>query len=276
MRVRLSTTRRHTFGNSSDFCLRSRILRQYGRLRLRSSIVLCLRYLKYLDSQIPSHDLAQNNLLGLFYKMSDPRPVSCPGCLFTSGTKRCREEEIVLPSPPPFPAPSPTINLVKRLELEDCLLLLAAAILGYVLSNPGEKTRHASFVQPPFNLASSLHQSVQIRFLLYLPGKKSICYRAPSAHLSTSCHHSGCHSYKEKESAAEGILSPLRNQISAKNDWGGVHNLFLSKDHKKILTFCQVIILLYTSSRLTKFSTLLLAPVLASRIYTPPQSLKTY
>ena len=59
--------------------------------------------------------------------------------------------------PPPFPAPSPTINLVKRLELEDCLLLLAAAILGYVLSNPGEKTRHASFVQPPFNLASSLH-----------------------------------------------------------------------------------------------------------------------
>ena len=36
----------------------------------------------------------------LFYMMSDPRPVSCPGCLFTSGTKRCREEEIVLPSPP--------------------------------------------------------------------------------------------------------------------------------------------------------------------------------
>ena len=66
--------------------------------------------------------------------------------------------------------------------------------------------------------------------------------------------------------------SPLRNQISAKKMiGGGVLNLFLSKDHKTTLTFCQVIILLYTSSRLTKSSTLLSAPVLASRIYTSPQ-----
>ena len=51
--------------------------------------------------------------------------------------------------------------------------------------------------------------------------------------------------------------SPLRNKISAKNDGGGVLNLFLSKDHKTTLAFCQVIILLYTSSKLTKSSTLL-------------------
>ena len=70
--------------------------------------------------------------------------------------------------------------------------------------------------------------------------------------------------------------SLLRNQISAKNYWGGVLNLFLSKDHKTTLTYCQVIIVLYTSSRLTKSSTLLSTPVLASRIYTSPQSLKTY
>ena len=55
-----------------------------------------------------------------------------------------------------------------------------------------------------------------------------------------------------------------------KTDSGEVFNLFLSKDHKTTLTFCQVIILLYTSSRLTKSSTLLSAPILASRIYTSP------
>ena len=43
-----------------------------------------------------------------------------------------------------------------------------------------------------------------------------------------------------------------------------VLNLFLSKDHKTTLTFCQVIILLYTSSRLTKSSTLFSTPVSVS------------
>ena len=78
-----------------------------------------------------------------FYRMSDPRPVSC---LLRSGTKRCSGEEIVFffhqTSPPLLP-----INLVKRLELEDCLLLLAAAIPGYVLSNVGENLSH--FFCPP-------------------------------------------------------------------------------------------------------------------------------
>ena len=40
--------------------------------------------------------------------------------------------------------------------------------------------------------------------------------------------------------------SPLRNQISAKKSLGEVLNFFLSEDHKTTLTFCQVIILLYT------------------------------
>ena len=61
-----------------------------------------------------------------------------------------------------------------------------------------------------------------------------------------------------------------KSNISKKMIGGGVLNLFLSKDYKTTLTFCQVIILLYTSSRLTKSSTLLSAPVLASRIYTSP------
>ena len=82
-------------------------------------------------------------VLRAFYKMSDPRPVSC---LLRSGTKRCSGEEIVFffhqTSPPLLP-----INLVKRLELEDCLLLLAAAIPGYVLSNVGENLSH--FFCPP-------------------------------------------------------------------------------------------------------------------------------
>ena len=41
-----------------------------------------------------------------------------------------------------------------------------------------------------------------------------------------------------------------------KADSGEVLNLFLCKDQKTTLTFCQVIILLYTSSRLTESSTL--------------------
>ena len=48
-----------------------------------------------------------------------------------------------------------------------------------------------------------------------------------------------------------------KSNIGKKNDGGGVLNLFLSKDHKTTLAFCQVIILLYTSSKLTKSSTLL-------------------
>ena len=115
----------------------------------RVILILFLCYFMKIQTCISTRLL----FLEAFYKMSDPRPVSC---LLRSGTKRCSGEEIVFffhqTSPPLLP-----INLVKRLELEDCLLLLAAAILGYVLSNPGEKTRHASFVQPPFNLASSLH-----------------------------------------------------------------------------------------------------------------------
>ena len=156
MRVRLSTTRRQTFGNFSDFNFR--LLPTEQNFAPIWALEIALKHcLVSQVFEIPLRYLHMHKIICLAYfiKMSDPRPVSCPGCLFTSGTKRCREEEIVLPTPPPHP--SPTINLVKRLELEDCLLLLAAAILGYVLSNPGEKTRHASFVQPPFNLASSLH-----------------------------------------------------------------------------------------------------------------------
>ena len=67
-----------------------------------------------------------------------------------------------------------------------------------------------------------------------------------------------------------------RNQISAKKWLLREPLLFLTEDNWMTLTFCQVIILLYTSSRLTKSSTLLSAAVLASRIYTSPLSLKTY
>ena len=44
----------------------------------------------------------------------------------------------------------------------------------------------------------------------------------------------------------------LRSEIKyqQKNHWGEVLNFFLSEDHKTTLTFCQVIILLYTSSNL--------------------------
>ena len=58
--------------------------------------------------------------------------------------------------------------------------------------------------------------------------------------------------------------------ISKKMTKKGTSTIFLSKDHKTTLTFCQVITLLYTILRLTKSSTLLSAPVLASRIYTSP------
>ena len=72
-------------------------------------------------------------------------------------------------------------------------------------------------------------------------------------------------------------VSAQKSNISKKMSGGEVLNLFLSKDHGMTLTFCQVIVLLYTRSKLTKSFTLLSAPVLASRIYTPRrQSLKTY
>ena len=41
--------------------------------------------------------------------------------------------------------------------------------------------------------------------------------------------------------------SPLRNQISLKNECGEVLNFFLYNDHKTTLTFCQVIILLFAT-----------------------------
>ena len=45
----------------------------------------------------------------------------------------------------------------------------------------------------------------------------------------------------------EGAHRP-RSEIKyqQKNHWGEVLNFFLSEDHKTTLTFCQVIILLYT------------------------------
>ena len=52
--------------------------------------------------------------------------------------------------------------------------------------------------------------------------------------------------------------------ISKKMTTKGTSTIFLSKDHKTTLTFCQVIILLYTSSRLTESSTLISIPILVS------------
>ena len=91
-------------------------------------------------------------LFGAFYKMSDPRPVSC---LLRSGTKRCSGEEIVFffhHRPPPSLSLLPPINLLKRPELEDCLLLAGGAIPGYVLSNPWEKTFSHFFCPPALQL----------------------------------------------------------------------------------------------------------------------------
>ena len=113
----------------------------------RVILILFLCYFMKIQTCISTRLL----FLEAFYKMSDPRPVSC---LLRSGTKRCSGEEIVFffhqTSPPPtFSA----INLVKRLELEDCLLLLAPApIPGYVLSNPWEKTSSHFFCTPALQL----------------------------------------------------------------------------------------------------------------------------
>ena len=52
--------------------------------------------------------------------------------------------------------------------------------------------------------------------------------------------------------------------VSKKMTTKGTSTIFLSKDHKTTLTFCQVIILLYTSSRLTKSFTLFSTPVSVS------------
>ena len=45
---------------------------------------------------------------------------------------------------------------------------------------------------------------------------------------------------------------PAQIKYQQKNHWGEVLNFFLSEDHKTTLTFCQVIILLYTSSQAHK------------------------
>ena len=60
-----------------------------------------------------------------------------------------------------------------------------------------------------------------------------------------------------------------RNQISAKKWLLSEPLLFLTEDNWMTLTFCQVIILLYTSSRLTKSSTLLSTPVSISTQQVP-------
>ena len=60
-----------------------------------------------------------------------------------------------------------------------------------------------------------------------------------------------------------------RNQISAKKWLLREPLLFLTEDNWMTLTFCQVIILLYTSSRLTKSSTLLSTPVSISTQQVP-------
>ena len=102
MRVRLSTTRRQTFGNSSDFNFR--LLPTEQNFASIWSLEIALKHcLVSQVFEIPLRYLHMHKIICLAYfiKMSDPRPVSCPGCLFTSGTKRCREEEIVPPSPSP-------------------------------------------------------------------------------------------------------------------------------------------------------------------------------
>ena len=57
--------------------------------------------------------------------------------------------------------------------------------------------------------------------------------------------------------------------VSKKMTTKGASTIFLSKDHKTTFTFCQVIILLYTSSRLTNASTLFSSPVSVSTQQVP-------
>ena len=102
--MRLSTTRRQTFGNSSDFNFRLLPTEQNFASIWSLEIALkhCLVFQVFERSSGYPHMILHKIIsLAYFIKMSDPRPVSCPGCLFTSGTKRCREEEIVPPSPSP-------------------------------------------------------------------------------------------------------------------------------------------------------------------------------
>ena len=84
-------------------------------------------------------------VLQAFYKMSDPRPVSC---LLRSGTKRCSGEEIVFffhqTSPPPFSHQPCEKARTRRLPSSS-----SRPIPGYVLSNPWEKTFHHFFCSCP-------------------------------------------------------------------------------------------------------------------------------
>ena len=69
-----------------------------------------------------------------------------------------------------------------------------------------------------------------------------------------------------------------KSNISKKNHCGEVLNFFLSDYHQTILTFCQVIILLYTMYQAHRLLTtgpqthkvVHTSLVLASRIYTSP------
>ena len=156
MRVPLSTTRRHTFGNPRTFACGAEFCTNMVAWDCAQALS---RVSGIWNTWIPGYlHMILHKIICLAYFIRWAIPDLSPVLVVSSqvGQKDAGKRKLSSP-PPPFPAPSPTINLVKRLELEDCLLLLAAAILGYVLSNPGEKTRHASFVQPPFNLASSLH-----------------------------------------------------------------------------------------------------------------------